>query len=236
MAKPTVFFLPGGIMPADSSYGGLIGALAGSIKAFPKDLAVYDADTPPAEYSLDLEVESLLSAADEVGVDRFNLVGYSVGGTIALLCAEQHGQRLASLALFEPTVIDSEQTERILIAGADPRQQSQMMLRTGATPPSMPPPSGSPPPWMAKRPAAFVPIMKACRDAAAKLGPGLRRFEGRVLYVLGADSNPEFFDPEKIRALLPQTELVIFAGCSHPSPPFRVEPEDVATRLRSFWT
>ncbi len=60
---------------------------------------------------------------------------------------------------------------------------------------------------MAKRPAAFVPIFRACRDAVPRLGPGLRGFEGRVLYALGTDSNPEFFDPEKVRALLPQMEI-----------------------------
>jgi pimeloyl-ACP methyl ester carboxylesterase len=88
---------------------------------------------------------------------------------------------------------------------------------------------------MAKRPAAMVPSLWACRDAVRKLGPGLRRFEGPVLYALGGDSNPEFFDPEKIRALLPQTELETFAGCSHFNPPFRAAPDQVAQRLRAFW-
>jgi hypothetical protein len=89
---------------------------------------------------------------------------------------------------------------------------------------------------MAKRPAAFVPIMQACRDAVPQLGPGLRGFEGRVLSALGADSNPEFFDPDKIRALLPQTELETFAGCSHPNPPFRAVPDQAAERMRAFWS
>lgn len=143
---------------------------------------------------------------------------------------------MESLVLFEPTVIDAAQTERIMAAGPDPRQQTQMMLRTGATPlPPPPQPSGPPPPWMAKRPAAFVPCMRACRDAVPQLGPGLRKFEGRLLYALGADSNPEFFDPEKIRALLPQTELETFAGCSHPNPLFRAIPDQAAQRLRAFW-
>ena len=233
--EPAALFLPGGIMPASLSYGALLGILGDSIRAFPKDLAVYDADTPPADYSLDLEVESLLRAANQAGLDRFHLVGYSVGGTIALLCAERHGQRVESLVLFEPTVIDSAQLERILAAGPDPRQQTQMMLRTGAAPPMAPPPSGSPPAWMAKRPAAFVPIMRACRDAVPQLGPGLRRFEGRALYVLGEDSNPEFFDPERIGALLPQIEIDTFPGCSHPNPPFRAAPDQTAEQLRAFW-
>jgi pimeloyl-ACP methyl ester carboxylesterase len=236
-SHPAVFFVPGGIMPAIMSYASLLEKMGDSIRPYPKDLAIYDSEAPPTDYSLDLEVESLVRAADQANLDRFHLVGYSLGGTIALLCAEQHGQRVQSLVLFEPTVIDPAQTERILAAGPDPRQQTQMMLRPGATPPPPPPQqSGPPPPWMAKRLAAFVPIMRACRDAVPQLGSGLRRFEGRVLYALGADSNPEFFDPEKICARLPQMELETFAGCSHPNPPFRVVPDQVAQRLHAFWT
>ncbi len=205
ITDPAVFFLPGGIMPSSLSYAAVLGQLGDSIRPFPKDLAIYDSDAPPVDYSLDLEVESLLRAADQAELDRFHLVGYSLGGTIALLCAEQHGHRVESLVLFEPSVIDPAQTERILAAGPDPHQQTQLMLRPGAIPPPpLPQLSGPPPSWMAKRPAAMVPSLSACRDAVPLLGPGLRRFEGRVLYALGADSNPEFFNPEKIRALLPR--------------------------------
>lgn len=224
-------------MPASLSYAAILGELGDSIRPFPKDLAIYNSDTPPAGYSLELEVESLIRAADQAELDRFHLVGYSVGGTIALLCAERHPQRVRSLVLFEPTVIDPAQTGRILAAGSDPRQQTQMMLRPGAAPPPPAPAQSGPlPPWMAKRPAALVPIMRACRDAVSQLGTGLRKFEGRVLYALGADSNPEFFDPEKVGALLPQMKLETFAGCSHPNPPFRAIPDQVAQQLRAFWT
>jgi pimeloyl-ACP methyl ester carboxylesterase len=235
ITKPAVVFLPGGIMPASLSYVAILGLLGDSIRPFPMDLAIYDSDVPPADYSLDLEVKSLLGAADRAGLDRFHLVGYSVGGTIALLCAELHRERVQSLVLFEPTLIDRAQTERILAAGPDPRQQAQMMLRAGATPPMPQQATGSPPQWMAKRPAAFVPIMRACRDALPQLGRGLRSFEGPVLYALGADSNPEFFDAERIRAVLPQMHLEIFAGCSHPNPPFRAVPGQAAQQLQAVW-
>lgn len=236
ITDPAVFFLPGGIMPASLSYAAVLGELGDSIRPFPKDLAIYDSDAPPADYSLDLEFESLLRAADQANLDRFHLVGYSVGGTIALLCAERHPQRVQSLVLFEPDVLDPAQRERFLAAGPDQRKVTQMMLRPGAPPlPAPPQPGDSPPPWMAKRPAAFVPIFRACRDAVSQLGPGLRTFEGRALYALGADSNPELFEPEKIRALLPQMELETFAGCSHPNPPFRAIPDQVAQKLRAFW-
>lgn len=234
---PAVFFLPGGIMPASLSYAALLERLGDSIRPFPKDLAIYDSDAPPADYSLELEVESLIHAADQAELDRFHLVGYSVGGTIALLCAERHPQRVQSLVLFEPDVFDPAQREQILAVGPDQRQVTKMMLRPGASPlPAPPQAGGSPPPWMAKRPAALLPIIRACRDAVSQLGRGLRKFDGRVLYALGADSNPEFFDPEKVRGLLPQMELATFAGCSHPNPPFRAIPDQVAKQLQAFWT
>ncbi len=232
----SVFFLPGGIMPAGIGYAALLEKLGASIQPVAKDLAIYDTDVPPRGYSLDFEVQSLLGAADRAGLDSFHLVGYSVGATIALLCAEQFGGLVESLVLFEPSLIDAEQTGRILAAGPDLARQMQMQLRLGApTPPQPPSPSGPPPPWMAKRPAAFVPVMQACRDATARLGSGLRRFQGPVLYALGADSNPEFFNPDKVRGLLPRMELEVFHGCSHPNPPFRAVPEQVAERLRAFW-
>jgi hypothetical protein len=56
-----------------------------------------------------------------------------------------------------------------------------------------------------------------------------------VLYVLGADSNPEFFDPDAVRKLLPQMDVEVFDRCSHPNPAFRTVPDRVARRLQAFW-
>ena len=73
ITDPAVFFLPGGIMPASLSYAAVLGQLGDSIRPFPKDLAIYDSDAPPPDYSLDREVESLLRAADQAELDRFHL-------------------------------------------------------------------------------------------------------------------------------------------------------------------
>lgn len=61
-------------MPAGISYAAVLERLADSIRAFPKDLVIYDSDKPPDDYSLDLKVESLVSAADQAGLERFHLV------------------------------------------------------------------------------------------------------------------------------------------------------------------
>lgn len=89
-------------MPASLSYAAVMGQLGDSIRPFAKDLAIYDSGAPPADYSLDLEVESLLRAADQAELDRFHLVGYSIGGTIALLCAERHGSAWRAWSCSSP--------------------------------------------------------------------------------------------------------------------------------------
>nr|WP_244247085.1 alpha/beta fold hydrolase [Nocardioides euryhalodurans] len=49
-----------------------------------------------------MEVAGVLAAADERGWDRFHLVGFSGGGSVALALAAGHPERLRSLALLEP--------------------------------------------------------------------------------------------------------------------------------------
>ena len=49
-----------------------------------KDLEVYRDDAPPARYSIATEIDGVLRAADEAGVERFHLYGHSAGGAIAL--------------------------------------------------------------------------------------------------------------------------------------------------------
>ncbi len=56
---------------------------------------------PPRDYRWTFEglVDDLLKVADAAGVERFHLVGESIGGTVALACALAHPKRLLSLTL-----------------------------------------------------------------------------------------------------------------------------------------
>src|SRR5581483_2290620 len=101
--KPNrVILLPGSVLPAGLAYGALIAALGPDVDAVAKDLELYAADVPPADYSLDTEVTGVLREADARGWDTFHLVGYSGGGASALAFTQRHPERLASLALLEP--------------------------------------------------------------------------------------------------------------------------------------
>jgi pimeloyl-ACP methyl ester carboxylesterase len=98
-----VILLPGSVLPAGLAYGALLAALGSDVEAAAKDLEVYATpDAAGRDYTLDLEVDGVLRAADERGWERFHLVGYSAGGAAALAFAANHPQRLSSLALLEP--------------------------------------------------------------------------------------------------------------------------------------
>ena len=58
-------------------------------------------DIPAAEFawSLDLLSDDILAVADAAGAERFHLVGESIGGTIALLCAANNPGRVDSLTV-----------------------------------------------------------------------------------------------------------------------------------------
>ena len=53
----------------------------------------------PAVYSFELMRDDLKAFADALGLDRFTLVGHSMGGSVSILFAEQWPERLVRLVL-----------------------------------------------------------------------------------------------------------------------------------------
>src|SRR5260370_10439097 len=95
-------------MPAELAYGALLDALGDDVEAIAKDLEIYAGPEPPRNYSLDIEIDGLVRAADRAGFDRFHLVGYSAGGASSLAFAARYPDRLLSLALIEPAWLGNE--------------------------------------------------------------------------------------------------------------------------------
>ncbi len=58
-----------------------------------------DAPADPARYAMKEVVEDLATLLDEFGVERGALVGYSMGGRVALAFAIDHPERVSALAL-----------------------------------------------------------------------------------------------------------------------------------------
>ncbi len=59
-----------------------------------------DAPVDPAAYTFDACVAQLVSLVDELAVTRFDLLGYSMGGRVALGMATRHGDRVSSAVLI----------------------------------------------------------------------------------------------------------------------------------------
>lgn len=238
--------LPGIVTPAEIAFERLVPALGQGADARPKELEVYRGPEPPAGYSLGLEVDGVLRAADEAGWERFHLVGYSGGGAVAVSVAASHPGRLASLALLEPAWSGNEgltATEREARAEFDRLGElgfdefmatfARLQLRAGVDPP---PPPETQPPWLATRPAAIRALTAAFR--AGELPPdALRRFDRPVYHALGGRSRPELYgeQAERLARLFPDFTEEVFDERHHFDPPHRVEPERLAASLLALW-
>ncbi|MDL9978789.1 alpha/beta fold hydrolase [Microbacterium sp. ASV49] len=248
MDRRRVILLPGSVLPAAPAYGALIAALGDDVDAVAKDLEVYAGPVPPADYSLDTEVDGVLRTADESGWETFHLVGYSGGGASALAFTAKHPERLESLALLEPAWAGDwgwSPAHRALWAryreldGLPPDQFMDAFVRLGVRPgvtAGLPVRTGEQPPWMALRPAgirAFLATFETYdldRDA-------LVRFTRPVYFALGGLSNPDDYGEiaERLATVFPDFRLEVFADRHHFDPPHRVEPDRVAASLRDLW-
>ena len=75
MESIRVILLPGSVLPAQPAYDELIKALGPDVQAVAKDLELYAGDEPPADWTLDTEVDGVLREADALGWETFHLVG-----------------------------------------------------------------------------------------------------------------------------------------------------------------
>lgn len=246
-ARPQVILLPGAVLPADLAYGALLEALADGVEAVAKELEIYAGEEPQPDYSLDVEVEGILRAAEASGFDRFHLVGYSAGGASSVVFAAKYPERLRSLALLEPAWAGNEgldpaeeavRREADRIMALPPEEMMPAFMRAnlapGVEPPS--PPPGPAPPWMAKRPAGLNAIVRAFGAGELDLD-ALRGFEAPVYFALGRLSNPDQYAKlaERLAGTFADFTLEVFEERHHFDPPHRVEPERLAASLRGLW-
>lgn len=238
-----IIFLPGIIMPAALRYAPLIQALGNSVQPITKELEVYAGPNPPADYSIEDEVEGISHAADAAGFERFHLYGHSGGGACALAYAAAHPERVLSLAVDEPATDFSpeeraEMQEVLQSIGSLPPAERmrvflQRQLAPGVEPPPLP--SGPPPAWMAKRPAGINAFMSAL--LGYRFEPSrLRNFEGPVYTSYGSLSNAEWQAMrDRLAAIFPDFTAELYEGASHLSTSHQREPARVAAALCQLW-
>jgi len=243
-----VILLPGAVLPAEPAYSALIKAFGPDVQAVAKDLELYAGDEPPADWTLDTEVNGVLREADALGWETFHLVGYSGGGAAALAFAAKHADRLLSLALLEPAWAGSwdwspahaelwKQYEQL--EALPPEQLLPAFMRLGVRPDVVlpPPPEGAPPPWMAKRPAGIKAFLRTFRSYDLER-ERLAAFPRPVFLALGGLSNPDDYGEiasRLARVFFPDFHLEVFPKRHHFDPPHRVEPERLADLLRRHW-
>lgn len=192
------------------------------------------------------EVEAVARFADSLGLERFHLLGYSGGGFVSLALAGTCGERLLSLALFEPASVpgrlspEGASLYRRLgdqlggLSGPDfMRTFMRLQLRPGVEPA---PPTGPPPPWMRSRPAGLAAMMAAFGRHPFDREQ-LRRCDFPVFLAYG-DLTGEH---EAIRAgvlarLLPDLHVRRFRGIHHFVPPEAIYTDDHVRLLRELWT
>lgn len=95
-----VVLLHGGTQTIDVTFGELLPRLAEEFQVIAVELQGHgrtaDIDRPPLLEHLAADVLALL---DELGVDRADFFGYSLGGLVSLACATSHPERVRRLVL-----------------------------------------------------------------------------------------------------------------------------------------
>jgi pimeloyl-ACP methyl ester carboxylesterase len=239
---PSLVFLPGIIMPAEFRYAPLVGELGTEVRAFTKELEVYDPDVNAHAYSIDKEVEGLAAAADAAGVDSFYLYGHSAGGAVALAFVDVYPERVLGLGLDEPASDFDAATKASWakqlgpIAALPENERLPAFMRAQVMPDVElpPPPAGEPPPWMASRPAGMEAFMKAMEQP--ELGARHGTFRGPVYYSFGSRTNPIWRDiRDRLASAFEDFTAEEYDGLHHVNTSHAAEPARVAASLRRTW-
>ena len=241
-----VLLLPGAVLPADLAYAALLNELGDDVEAIAKDLELYRDDSPPADYSLDTELEGVLLEVERHSWDRFHLVGYSAGGAAALAFAARNPERLLSLALLEPAwaggwgwspAHSRLWTKYQALKDLPPDQAMPAFMRLQVRPDvQLPAPVSPMPPWMARRPAGIRALLDAFENYDLDR-QSLVSFRPPVYFALGGRSNPDQFAEEASRlgSVFADFTLEVFPERHHFDPPHRMEAARLARSLNAVW-
>ncbi|MFB6165882.1 MAG: alpha/beta fold hydrolase [Haloarculaceae archaeon] len=104
---PAVLFLHGGCM-SHSVWESQVCALGeAGYRVVTPDLRGHgDSDAPESPYTAEMYAADVATIADELTLDSFTLVGWSLGATIALTYAGEHADRLDGLVLVSSSIFE----------------------------------------------------------------------------------------------------------------------------------
>lgn len=240
-----VICLPGGVAPAVQRYGPLKEVVDGRAKLHLKDHELYRGDAPPADYSVEMELEAIDRLADSLGLDRFHLVGYSGGGFLSLAYAGTRPRRLLSLAIFEPARLpgkptpDEQAATDSLSAQLEGLEGSAFMtafvrgqLKPGVEAP--PPPPGQAP-GMEKRPAGIAAMTRAF--TAYSFDRDRLRACKFPVYLGYGDLTSDFEEVQAavLARLFADIRIQRFAGVHHFVPPEQIYTPAHVQAIEELW-
>lgn len=120
-ASPTLVLLHG-FTGSTETWRETVSFLPWSIKVVAVDLTGHgltDAPSNPERYSMEEQISDLDLLFTELGIERFSLLGYSMGGRIALSYALQYPERVEGLILESSSPGLEDEEEQIQRANAD---------------------------------------------------------------------------------------------------------------------
>jgi pimeloyl-ACP methyl ester carboxylesterase len=240
-----VICLPGGVAPAAQRYGPLKEVVDGRAELHLKDHELYRGDTPPTDYSVEMELEAIDRFADSLGLDRFHLVGYSGGGFLSLAYAGTRPRRLLSLAIFEPAMVPGKPTTeeqaaidslsaqlKGLEGGAFMAAFVRAQLKPGVEAPPSPTRSA---PGMEKRPAGIAAMMRAFTTYSFDRDL-LRTCDFPVYFGYGDLTNDfETVQASVLARLFADIRIQRFAGVHHFVPPEQIYTPAHVQAIEELW-
>ncbi len=90
-----------------------------------------DAPSDPAAYSIDQLAADVIGVADALGIDRFRLLGHSMGGMVAQRIVRAHPQRVEALVLMDtaPGPVPGLDPDVVDLAAAICREEGKAALK-----------------------------------------------------------------------------------------------------------
>ncbi len=243
--KAQVVCIPGSIAPAAQRYGLLVERAGDAADIHLKDLEVYREASPPAGYSIEMELDGVDRLADAGGLQRFHVVAYSAGGFISLAYAATRPDRVISLAVFEPARIPGRLTDEehafssgleSKLAGLQGPEFMAAFVREQVQPGvAVAPPAGPPSAEMQKRPGGIAALRRAFEAYGFDRGL-LRSAPFPVYYAYGDQSHGEQALKAGVLAqLLSDLRVRRFAGVHHFVPPELIYTREHVDDLLELW-
>jgi len=187
------------------------------------DLVGYGRSDRPRDFSYSVRDEAavVVGFMDALGLKRVELGGWSMGGWIAVLVAQEHPERVSRLMLFNAAGLNVPPTfDTSLFIPSTAAQLDQLKALLSPQPQPIPAfiardilrnfrLNG----WVVERALA---TMLTAQDVVDNVLPQLKM---PVLLVWGSlDRVTPLSDGDIMHRLIPQSQLDVFAGCGHMAP------------------